>query len=171
MANQHLMAVFSLLLILSLAFTSEAVNEDLSYEEQTKIDVAVEGMVYCQSCKLKGTWSLVDAKPISSAKVSIICKDQKDRVSFYQVAETDETGYFYQILEGFTMKHYILDHPLHGCTVHLVSSPLPSCKLVTNINYGLDGAALHYNNKRLFGTKYEAVVYTAGPLVFRPAQC
>ncbi|XP_042510364.1 non-classical arabinogalactan protein 30 [Macadamia integrifolia] len=171
MANQQqLMAVFSFLLLLALASTSVAADEENSYAE-TKIDVAVEGTVYCQGCTHHGTWSLADAKPIPGAKVSIICKDYKNRVSFYKVCTTDKEGYFYEALQGFTLKHIILDHPLHGCTVHPVSSSLPNCRLVTNVNYGLDGAPFRYEDKRLFGTNYEVVVYTAGPLAFRPAHC
>ncbi|XP_043696488.1 non-classical arabinogalactan protein 30 [Telopea speciosissima] len=171
MANQQLITVLSLLLLLPLAFTSVAAGHVEYLPLETNIDVAVEGTVYCQSCDHHGTWSLTKAEPIPAANVSIICKDHKNRVSFYKVSTTDKSGYFYEILKGFTMKHYILDHPLHGCTVHPVSSPLANCRLVTNINYGLDGASFRYEDKRLFGTNYEAVVYTAGPLAFRPAHC
>lgn len=48
-------------------------------------EVVVEGMVYCQSCKYQGTWSLSEAEPIPSAKVSVICKNYRHHVSYYKV--------------------------------------------------------------------------------------
>ncbi|KAI3908510.1 hypothetical protein MKX01_009312 [Papaver californicum] len=145
--------------------------DDEDDDEDRKVSVVVEGVVYCQSCKAAGTWSLTGAKAIEYAKVSVVCKDHKGRVSFYKIFNTDVNGYFYAELEGFKMDHYILDHPLHSCGVHLVSSPLSHCNKLTNINYGINGSPLRYENKRLFGTHYEAVVYAAGPLAFSPAQC
>ncbi|OVA02771.1 Pollen Ole e 1 allergen/extensin [Macleaya cordata] len=173
MASQQLLSVLSLLLLLSLAFTFANAVKEATYEEpeEQKVDVVVEGVVYCQACNRIGTWSLTGAKPIPSANVSVICKDHKDRVNFFKVFATDENGYFYGQLEGFKMDHYILDHPLHSCGVHLVSSPLPHCNKPSNVNYGINGSPFRYENKRLFGKNYEAVVYAAGPLAFRPDQC
>ncbi|KAK9159160.1 hypothetical protein Scep_005734 [Stephania cephalantha] len=147
-------------------------GDDASYgDAEEKVEVVVEGVVSCQSCEAYGTWSLADSKPISNAKVSVICKNHKDNISYYKVFPTDESGYFYAQLNEFKMDNNILDHPLHSCRVHLVSSPLPTCNHLTNINYGIDGAPLRYNNKRLFGENYEAVIYSVGPFAFRPAQC
>ncbi|OUZ99148.1 Pollen Ole e 1 allergen/extensin [Macleaya cordata] len=174
MAAQKLIFLISSLLLLSFAFASvNAIEKASSYEEPEEkvVDVVVEGVVYCQSCDVYGTWSLTGAKPIPSAKVSVICKDHKSRVSFYKVFATDKNGYFYGQLEGFKMDHYLLDHPLHACGVHLVSSPLSNCNHLTNLNYGINGSPLRYENKRLFGSNYEAVVYSSGPLAFRPAFC
>lgn len=89
-----------------------------------------------------------------------------------QVFETDQHGYFYGQLKGFQMGHSILDHPLHACRVKLVSSPLEHCNLLSNINYGMYGANLRYDDKRLVSHGgYEAVIYSAGPLAFRPSYC
>ncbi|KAF8397232.1 hypothetical protein HHK36_016142 [Tetracentron sinense] len=167
MATQRLIFVIPLLLILSMAFASANAYEAA---EEKKVDVVVEGMVYCQSCEHVGTGSLTGAKPIP-AKVSVICKDHKDQVSFYKVFATNGNGYFYAQLEGFKMNHYFLDHPLHSCNVELVSSPLPRCNLISKVNSGTNGSPLRYENKKLFGNKYEAVVYAAGPLAFHPAHC
>ncbi|KAI6676164.1 hypothetical protein NL676_036960 [Syzygium grande] len=135
------------------------------------MDVVVEGMVYCQSCKYSGTWSLAEANPLGSAKVSVVCKNYKNRVTYYKSFQTLESGYFHAELKGFEMSHSILDHPLHACHVKLVSSPLAGCNLLSNINYGMYGAPLRYEDKRLYGKEYEAVVYSAGPLAFRPSYC
>ncbi|KAM7494767.1 hypothetical protein LguiB_029376 [Lonicera macranthoides] len=152
---------FSLLLAFAFVSTSAYKN----------INIVVEGMVYCQSCIYNGTHSLTDAKPIPASEVSVTCKDHENKTSFYNVFESDTGGYFYAQLEGFKMSHYFLDHPLHSCKVKLVSSPLTDCNVATNVNYGLDGAALRYENKKLWGKNYAAIIYAAGPLAFRPAHC
>ncbi|KDP44722.1 hypothetical protein JCGZ_01222 [Jatropha curcas] len=139
--------------------------------EEKKVDVVVEGMVYCQSCDHYGSWSFNGAKPIRSAKISVICKNHRKQVSYYKAVETDENGYFYAQLDGFKMGHSLLDHPLQSCHVKLVSSPLANCSLLSNVNYGIYGAPLRFENKILRGSHYEAVVYSAGPLAFRPAHC
>uniref|UniRef100_A0A5B7C673 Putative pistil-specific extensin-like protein n=1 Tax=Davidia involucrata TaxID=16924 RepID=A0A5B7C673_DAVIN len=172
MASNQLMIVISVLLLLPLAFHSVTAVEDApSKTVEKNVDVVVEGMVYCQSCEQLGTWSLAGAEPISAAKVAFVCKDHRDGVSFYKAIETDAHGYFYAQMEGFKMSHNLLDHPLHSCHVKLVSSPLENCNLLSNVNYGLNGSPLRYDNKRLFGKNYEAVIYAAGPLAFRPAHC
>ncbi|TKY71032.1 hypothetical protein E2542_SST07327 [Spatholobus suberectus] len=73
--------------------------------------------------------------------------------------------------KGSRCKHYILDHPLHFCYVKFVWSPLESCNLPSNVNYGLHGAPLCYENKKLHGSKYMVVIYVVGPLAFRPSNC
>ncbi|ONI24673.1 hypothetical protein PRUPE_2G254400 [Prunus persica] len=91
MASRRLIILISTLLI-PLAFPSIAATEydpKKPEEAQKKIDVVVEGMIYCQSCDHYGTWSLTDAEPIPSAKVSVICNNHKDQVSFYKAFVTD----------------------------------------------------------------------------------
>ncbi|XWS65812.1 hypothetical protein CRYUN_Cryun05aG0145700 [Craigia yunnanensis] len=169
MASSHLAAFISSLLLLPLAFPSIAAYGDIPHEKKT--EVVVEGMVYCQSCDNYGSWSLSKAEPIASAKVSVICKNKKDQVSFYKAFETDGNGYFFAELEGFRINHSLLDHPLQSCRVKLVSSPLENCNLLSNINYGPYGSPLRYESKRLYRKDYEVVIYAAGPLAFRPAHC
>lgn len=168
MASSSQLTIFLTFLLLSLA---SAMAEEPTKKEDKQIDVVVEGIVYCQSCDHFGTWSLTGADPIPSAKVSVTCKDHKNRVSFYKAFDTDAHGYFHAQLEGFKMRDYLLDHPLQSCHVKLVSSPLKNCNLLSNVNYGLNGSPLRYENKRVSGESYEAVIYAAGPLAFRPAQC
>ncbi|XP_058111070.1 non-classical arabinogalactan protein 30 [Magnolia sinica] len=165
--NLFFLSTFLLLVLAIIPFeTTQA-----THEVGKVVEPVVEGMVYCQSCNHIGSWSLTDAQPIPSAKVSVVCKDYKGRVSFYKVFTADQNGYFYGQLQGYKVQNYYLDHPLQSCTVHLVSSPNPKCNLVSNINYGLDGAPLRYDHKTLSGENYEAVIYGAGPLAFRPSYC
>ncbi|KAK1365054.1 non-classical arabinogalactan protein 30 [Heracleum sosnowskyi] len=161
-------------LLVSVAFSFvSASNEILNESSKMKVvNVIVEGMVYCQSCNKLGSWSLTGAQPISGAKLSVICESYKNRVSYHKTFQTDTQGYFYAELVGYKMTHMLLDHPLQSCIVKLVSSPSESCNVLTNVNYGINGATLHYENKRLaYENKYEALIYAAGPLAFRPAQC
>ncbi|MQL69232.1 hypothetical protein Taro_001486 [Colocasia esculenta] len=126
------------------------------------------GVVYCQSCERVGTWSLTGAKPLPSAKVSVSCIDNKNRVRFYESFQTDGNGYFYAPLQGLDLKGSPAAlQPLRACKVRLVSSADPKCNLLTNVNYGIAGAPLREANE----TSYEVVLYSAGPLAFRPAYC
>ncbi|CAN4095766.1 unnamed protein product [Withania somnifera] len=118
----------------------------------------MEGMVYCQSCDSYGSWSLSGAKPIASVKIS-------------KAFETNTYGYFYAELKGYKMGHSYLDHPLQSCHVKLVSSPQETCNVFSNINYGLNGAPPRFEDKVIDRSDYKAVIYTAGPLAFRPTNC
>ncbi|KAL5974969.1 hypothetical protein ACLOJK_031645 [Asimina triloba] len=161
MAAKQLHYSTSLLsLLFSLAFiTAFAASSEASYEvEKKSVESAVEGVVYCQSCAHVGTRSLMDARPMKSAKVGVACKGYKGRVSFYKAYETDPNGYFYAPLDGHKMEHAYFDHPLH-------------CNVPSNLNSGLVGSPLRYEKKRLFREESEAVLYAAGPLAFRPANC
>jgi len=169
MAGTHF-TIFSLLLLI-VAFSYTQATEAVPNTTEKKIDVVVETTVYCQTCDHSGTWSLNGAKPIPAAKVSVTCKTHKGHVSYYKVFQTDKNGYVYAQLEGFKIEHYILDHPLHSCFVKPVWSPLEGCSLLANVNYGLNGSPLRYENKRLRGSRYEAVIYAAGPLAFHPPDC
>ncbi|KAJ1417706.1 Pollen protein Ole e I like [Sesbania bispinosa] len=171
MAGRYFSFISLLLLLVVFPNTEASESEYVPKTREKKIDVVVETTVYCQSCEYSGTWSLIGAKPIPSAKVSVTCKSHKGHVSYYKVFETDKNGYLYAPLEGFKMQHYILDHPLHSCYVKPVWSPLESCNLLSNVNYGLNGVPLRYENKRLHGSNYEAVIYAASPLAFRPSDC
>ncbi|XP_058075762.1 non-classical arabinogalactan protein 30-like [Magnolia sinica] len=171
MAAKQLASFPSLLFLFFLAFTAFQ-STQASYEKEKKaVMSAVEGVVYCQSCTHVGTSSLIDAKPILSAKVGVTCKDHKGNLSFFKVFVTDPNGYFYAPLHGFKIEHSYLDHPLQSCTVHLLSSPHPSCNVPSNVNSGLVGSPLRYERKRLSRKDYEMVLYAAGPLAFHPSDC
>ncbi|KAF4380110.1 hypothetical protein CsatB_010010 [Cannabis sativa] len=173
MASHQFIILISTLLLLPLAFPSIAASEYVPAKPMEKeVSVVVEGVVYCQSCDQFGSWSLTGAKPIPSAKVSVVCKNYRGQVSYYKSFEADNEGYFYAQLDGFQMSHDLLDHPLQSCKVKLVSSPDEKCNLLSNINYGMYGAPLRFEDKVLRGGKhYEAVIYAAGPLAFRPNDC
>ncbi|KGN50679.1 non-classical arabinogalactan protein 30 [Cucumis sativus] len=165
MSTKNLLSLSFLLLLLHIA------SADPVRLPHKPLSMAIEGLVYCQNCKKIGTWSLTEAKPISGAKISVICKNHNDQVKFYKVYQTNKDGYFYAELVGYQMNHPVLDHPLQACKVKPVSSPLSDCNLLTNLNYGLTGAPLRFEKKFVVGTNYRAAVYAAGPLAFHPQKC
>ncbi|KAH7677950.1 hypothetical protein IHE45_07G117200 [Dioscorea alata] len=173
MASKHFIIPILLLILLPTIITA---NPETSHSEKTpntpKEPITIEGMVMCQSCKqAAGSWSLAEAKPLPSAKVSISCKDRKNRVKHYQVVKADLGGYFFAPLHGLDINNYkfYLGHPIHACSVRLVSSADMGCNVLTNINGGIEGAELRDEKKKKLVSG--AVVYSAGPLAFRPAHC
>lgn len=172
MARHQLFTIIPLVLLFLAIHTAANEPETQTPKPAEKTAaVVVDGVVSCQSCETIGSWSLAKAKAIQGAIVSVICKDHRNRVSYYKAFDTDKNGYFYAELKGFKMSHSFLDHPLHACKVKLVSSPDKDCNQLTNVNYGLYGAPLRYEDKRIVGPHYEAVIYSSGPLAFRPAYC
>ncbi|KAL9231447.1 hypothetical protein vseg_006677 [Gypsophila vaccaria] len=175
MKNTQNFILVSSVLLLALAFNAASaeysVTSPPSRPYTKKANVVVEGMVYCQSCDYSGTWNLDDSEPIAGAKISVICKNYRGRISYYKSFITSDEGYFYAHLDGFGMRHPFLDHPLQACAVKLVDSPLRTCDVFTNINYGIKGAALRYENKKIITENYDAIIYSAGPLAFRPEHC
>lgn len=159
-----------LLLLLLASLFSFAVG--IPYQDPKKTEekvVVVEGMVYCQNCTHVGSWSLTGAKPLPSAKISIACKDHKNRVTFYKAVQANGEGYFYTALAGLNDHH--VNRPIDACLVRLLSSPDARCNVLTNVNYGIEGARLQDKNKRVMVGSYSAEIYAAGPLAFRPAHC
>lgn len=167
MSTKNLLSLSLLFLLLHIAASTTTTTRPAL----KPVSVAVEGVVYCQNCQKIGTWSLTGAKPISGAKVSVICKNHNNQVNFYKVYETNKDGYFYAELVGYKMNHPVLDHPLQACKVKPVYSPLSDCNLLTNLNDGLVGAPLRYEKKLIVGPNYRAAVFAAGPLAFHPEKC
>ncbi|WOL06872.1 hypothetical protein Cni_G15606 [Canna indica] len=157
-----------LLLISALAAASTAVFPLAAAEKATPV---VEGLVYCQKCKHVGSWNLDGARLLPSAKVSITCKDHKRRVIFYKCAVTDAKGYFYAPIDGEGRVRTAAFDPATACTVRLVASPDAGCNRLTNVNYGIRGASLRFENKTFADEHCEKELYAAGPLAFKPAFC
>ena len=113
--------------------------------------------------------------PISDASVSVFCRgDDNGGVNFYKTFNTNKQGYFYAELKGFKISKDSLDVPINSCYVRVVSSPNVYCNYPTNVDYGFSGlgSPLKYQDKTLsYKDRYQAVVYSAGPLAFRPVYC
>ncbi|XP_022721115.1 non-classical arabinogalactan protein 31-like [Durio zibethinus] len=122
--------------------------------------VAVQGVVYCESCKYAGVGTLLGAKPIPGAIVKLTCKNTK--YNLVVEAKTDKNGYFF--LEA---PKTITSFGAHKCTVSLVSSPWASCSKPSNLNGGSTGATLRPEEPH---TEYKLpfILYTVGPFAFEP---
>ncbi|KAI4384544.1 hypothetical protein MLD38_002685 [Melastoma candidum] len=104
-------ATFATVFFFSCGAAHPTTHVGSNYTAPTGGPIAVVGMVYCQNCKHHGSWSLAGAETIAAAKVSVICRNYKNRVTYYKTFETDLYGYFYGELKGFKMVHPVLDHP------------------------------------------------------------
>ncbi|XP_010260222.1 PREDICTED: non-classical arabinogalactan protein 31-like [Nelumbo nucifera] len=120
--------------------------------------VAVQGVVYCKSCKYPGVDTLLGATPIAGATVKLQCNNTKSPVT--QQATTDKNGYF--LLQA---PKKVTTYGVRKCKVFLVSSPLASCQQPTNLHQGSTGAVLRYEKPK---TPISFALYTVGPLAFAP---
>ncbi|KAK9128739.1 hypothetical protein Syun_017536 [Stephania yunnanensis] len=142
--------------LLPLAFPS--LNIGVEADVVGDAEKAVDAVVACQSCKYKTIHVVVEG--IVSCQ-----RCEADTKTF----STDKNGYFYAEL-GFKVSNNTLDDPIQSCRVKLYSAPLPSCNQATNIEEGIDGAFLRFDNKRISSKYCEAAIYNAGNLAFRPNQ-
>ncbi|KAB2029513.1 hypothetical protein ERO13_D05G163801v2 [Gossypium hirsutum] len=126
----------------------------------TSSHVAVQGVVYCKSCKYAGVDTLLGAKPIPRATVRLTCKDAKNELTVQ--FKTDKNGYFF-LQAPITIYNF----DLHNCSVSLVSSPLRACSKPSNLNGGLKGAPLK-PEKPSTSKKLPYVLYSVGPFAFEP---
>jgi hypothetical protein len=141
-------------------------------DKKKLVVVRVEGLVLCQSCAKCGSPSLNGAAPLPGARVTVTCRDRKNRVMAWRYPAADYNGYFHA---EFGVEHagdFFGEDPREACFVRLLSSPDAKCNVLTNINGGMGGARLRYEGKRWTdGRGIENVVYAAGPLAFKPKKC
>ncbi|BAD68108.1 hypothetical protein [Oryza sativa Japonica Group] len=142
-----------------------------AHQSSDKVLVRVEGKVYCQSCEHRNSWSLDGARPLRGAEVSVTCRDAKNRAAWWRLAVADESGYFLAEFGVTRASDFLGADPRGACYARLLSSPDRKCDGLTNINAGMVGAPLRDEGKRWPGQGYDNVVYAAGPLAFRPANC
>lgn len=131
-----------------------------TYPKPPRSLVAVQGVVYCKSCKYHGADTLVGAKPIAGATVKLICRNTKYKLVIQ--AKTDKNGYFF-----LQAPKIVTSFGVHKCTVSLVSSPLATCTKPSNLHGGLKGATLR-PEKPFTANKLSFMLYTVGPLAFDP---
>ncbi|KAK1661701.1 hypothetical protein QYE76_049860 [Lolium multiflorum] len=137
---------------------------------EKKLVVQVEGMVYAQSCAHRNSWCLDGATPLPGAKVTVTCRDRKNRVMAWRSVKADGNGYYLADLgDGPPAAAYYKGDPTKACFVRLLSSPDRKCDDLTNINYGIQGAPIRDEGKGSPADGY--ALYAAGPLAFRPRHC
>ncbi|EEF50850.1 structural constituent of cell wall, putative [Ricinus communis] len=122
--------------------------------------VAVQGVVYCKSCKYSGVDTLLGASPVLGATVKLQCNNTK----YPQEAKatTDKNGYFY-----LQAPKSITNYGAHKCKVSLVSAPNTACSKITDLHGGLSGGILR-PQKKFVANKLPFVLYTVGPFAFEP---
>ncbi|PON48923.1 hypothetical protein TorRG33x02_319130 [Trema orientale] len=123
--------------------------------------IAIQGLILCKSG--------LTYFPLEGAKARIICKATKDnnnscddKTSPYFSILTDVTDSNGLFLETFS--HSYVDQvklKLSECKVFLGASPLESCKIPTDVNYGISGA--HLSSVRILKDK---VLYIVGPFIY-----
>ncbi|XP_057764486.1 non-classical arabinogalactan protein 31 [Salvia miltiorrhiza] len=96
--------------------------------------VAIQGVVYCKSCKYRGVDTLVGATPLLGAVVKLQCNNSK--ISLVEQMKTDKNGFF------FFMPQKLTTSGSHKCKVFLISSPSAACSVPTNLHDGAVGAIL-----------------------------
>ncbi|XP_062233144.1 proline-rich protein 1-like [Phragmites australis] len=139
-----------------------------AHGDKKLVVMRVEG----QSCAHRGSQCLDGAAPLPGAKVSVTCRDRKNRVMAWRSPVADGNGYFRADFGVERARDYFMEDPREACFVRLLSSPDAKCNGITNINHGMEGAPLRDEGKRWTGqVGYENVVYAAGPLAFKPASC
>ncbi|XWS19611.1 hypothetical protein CRYUN_Cryun31cG0030400 [Craigia yunnanensis] len=131
-----------------------------TYPKPPRSLVAVQGVVYCKSCKYARSETLLGAKPILGATVKLTCKNTKYKLVVQ--AKTDKNGYFF--LEA---PKTVTSFGAHKCTVSLVSSPSASCSKPSNLHDGLKGATLR-PEKPYIVNKIPFILYSVGPFAFEP---
>ncbi|KAI6703739.1 hypothetical protein NL676_012875 [Syzygium grande] len=125
--------------------------------------IAVQGVVYCKSCKYSGVETLLGATPLLGAVVKLECNNTRYRPTV-QTAKTDKNGYFF-----LAAPKTITTYAFHKCKVSLVSSPLPSCQKPSALHGGSAGAVLKPEKPIMIGN-LPFTVFTVGPFAFEP-QC
>ncbi|WOL09849.1 pistil-specific extensin-like protein [Canna indica] len=132
------------------------------YDENVEV-VHIDGKVMCQDCN-QGWNEWVHGKPIKGAKVAVTCLDSRRRAVYHACDATDDKGEFDLVVS----KH------VHGkairpadCTVRLVSSPDPTCNVMTDFGGGKCGVKPHHPSVVQRGL----VKYTVGPFFFTTPAC
>ncbi|KAA8519776.1 hypothetical protein F0562_014032 [Nyssa sinensis] len=130
----------------------------------TRSLLAVQGVVYCKSCKYIGVDTLSGASPLPGAVVKLQCNNTK--YPLVQEGKTDEHGFFF-----IMPPKKISTYGFHKCKASLVSSPSAYCNNPTNLNDGLKGAILKPLKppvgRPLHPLPYE--IFSVGPFAFEPS--
>ncbi|XP_042026251.1 non-classical arabinogalactan protein 31-like isoform X2 [Salvia splendens] len=119
--------------------------------------VAIQGVVFCKSCKYRGIDTLV------GAVVKLECNNT--RKTLVEHKTTDKNGYF------LFMPQKLTTSGSHKCKVSLVSSPSPTCTHPTNLHGGAVGAILM--RKPPLQTPPKPLpfeLFTVGPFAFEAAK-
>ncbi|CAM0879668.1 unnamed protein product [Alopecurus aequalis] len=157
-------------LALAILVSLVAATAASDYGGGKKLVVKVEGLVYRQSCAHRNSWNLDGATGLPGAKVTVTCRDQKNRVMAWRTAVADHNGYYLADFgEGPPAAAYYKGDPAKACYVRLLASPDRECNDLTNVNHGIEGAPIRDEGRSPPSQEYR--LYAPGPLAFRPRRC
>ncbi|WCJ27051.1 arabinogalactan protein 30 [Euphorbia peplus] len=122
--------------------------------------VAVQGVIFCKSCKYPGVDTLLGAAPLSGATVKLQCNNTK--YPLHVKATSDKNGYFF-----VEAPKSITNYGAHKCKVSLLSAPNTACSKITDLHGGLSGGALR-PAKKYVSNKLPFVLFSVGPFAFEP---
>ncbi|KAL6567401.1 hypothetical protein OROGR_001069 [Orobanche gracilis] len=120
--------------------------------------VAVQGVVFCKSCKFRGFETLMGGAPLAGAVVKLQCNNTK--YGLVEQSKTDKNGYF------FFMPHKLTTAAFHKCKIFLVSSPVAACSVPTNLHGGSAGASLIPTARAPVKAPFQ--LFSVGPFAFEP---
>ncbi|ESQ52073.1 hypothetical protein EUTSA_v10017961mg [Eutrema salsugineum] len=126
--------------------------------------VAVQGMVYCKSCKYSGIDTLLGASPLQGATVKMACNNTKKGVTME--TKTDKNGYFFMLAPK-----KLTTYAFHTCRAW-PTKPGPAgakgtCTVLSQLNNGTTGAMLK-PSKSVKINEHDYVLFSVGPFAFEP---
>ncbi|KAG9448112.1 hypothetical protein H6P81_014240 [Aristolochia fimbriata] len=127
---------------------------------QSRKSIAVEGVIFCKSCKYPRIDTFFGATPLVGAGAKLVCNNTKRAVT--ALGKTDKNGYF------FIPTDKVSSFGIHKCRVFLDSSPSAKCKEPTNMNGGVKGSLLFFRKVLYMGTK-TVFLFNTLPLAFAPS--
>ncbi|EFH57611.1 hypothetical protein ARALYDRAFT_482434 [Arabidopsis lyrata subsp. lyrata] len=168
---------YLLLLSISLTFiytnevssTSPVTTPPSSPVKMSRRLVAVEGMVYCKSCKYSGVDTLLEASPLQA-----LCLRSDGKACMQQHKErcdngdkTDKNGYFFMLAPK-----KLTTYAFHTCRAW-PTNPGPTtatmtCTVPSKLNNGITGAMLKPSKTINIG-EHDYVLFSVGPFAFEPA--
>ncbi|XP_026436041.1 non-classical arabinogalactan protein 31-like [Papaver somniferum] len=129
--------------------------------------IAVQGVVYCKSCKYTAYNTLMEATALPGATVKMVCltSAKKKNKPVVLTAVTDKKGYFF-IPPSKKVSHLGAQK---RCKVFLVSPPKKSKSMTpTNMYGGLSGAYLRPTKP---SKPLPYALFTVGPFAYAPPPC
>ncbi|KAG9151367.1 hypothetical protein Leryth_027068 [Lithospermum erythrorhizon] len=128
-----------------------------------KKSVAIQGVVFCKSCKYTGVDTLTKATPLANATVKLVCA--KDKFHMVQKVKTDKNGYFYMVPPKLTTAGIGI------CKVLLAKSSSAKCSVPTNLHKGLKGAPLVLPPPtKIPIVSKKIALFTVGPFAYEAAK-
>ncbi|XP_010916048.2 non-classical arabinogalactan protein 31 [Elaeis guineensis] len=126
-----------------------------------RLPIAVEGVIYCRSCKLPGYDKSIDASPLPGAVAKLQCTGSAPGVTV--TGTTDKNGYF------LIQTNKVTNYGAYKCQVFLESSPLSYCNVPVYPTAKGSGAPLKFERNIKVGSGQQAL-YSAGAFAFAPAK-